>query len=134
MRVSLSVTGWLITGVLAAGAAGAALALAGSSSPARVPLVLIFLAAAPAFAFASLLRGFDRLATVVISGTAAMVINFGVAEAMAGTGSWSLRAGVIAVGLISVVIAAVAARLTGAGRRRPGHRYGPPPLYGSQDT
>jgi hypothetical protein len=107
MRSSQSAQRWLIIGVLAAGAAGAALAIAGADTPARVPLVLLYLAAVPALAVASLLGGLDRLATVVIAGTSAIIINFGVAEAMIGIGSWSPRAGVIAVGLASVLIAVV---------------------------
>ncbi len=123
MRVSRSATRWLIMGVLAAGAVGAALAIAGVTTPARLPLVLIFLAAAPAFAVASLLGGLDRLAAVVIAGASALVINFGVADAMVGTGHWSARAGVLAVGVVSALIAAigaVAARVAGSAQSRAG--------------
>lgn len=97
---------WLTVGVLAAGAVGAALALAGIAAPARVPLVLVFLASAPALAVASLLGPLDRLATVVIAGTSAIVINVAVAETMIAAGTWSPEAGVVAVGVISALIAA----------------------------
>ncbi len=97
---------WLIVGVLAAGAVGAALALAGITGPARAPLVLIFLASAPALAVASLLGPLDRLAKVVIAGTSAIVINFAVAETMIAAGTWSPDVGVAAVGVVSALIAA----------------------------
>jgi len=106
MGLSQSASRWLIVGVLAAGAVGAALALAGITAPARVPLVLIFLATAPSLAVASLLGPLDRLAKVVIAGTSAIVINFAVAETMIVAGTWSPAAGVAAVGIVSALIAA----------------------------
>jgi hypothetical protein len=106
MRSGRSVTRWLIAGVLAAGAVGAALVIAGVSTPARVPLVLIFLAGVPAFAVASLLSGFDLLARIVIAGTSAIVINFGVAQAMIAAGHWSPRAGLASVAVVSALLAA----------------------------
>jgi hypothetical protein len=69
-------------------------------------LVLIFLAGAPALAVASLLGPLDRLAKVVIAGTSAIVVNFAVAETMIAAGTWSPRAGVAAVGVLSALIAA----------------------------
>lgn len=126
MRVSRSVTRWLITGVLAAGAVGAALAIAGVSTPARLPLVLLFLAAVPSFAVASFLGGLDRLAAVVIAGTSAIVINFGVAEAMVGTANWSPRAGVLAVGVVSALIAVIGAVVARVAGSRPSRASAPP--------
>jgi hypothetical protein len=102
MRSGRNVMNWLIVGSLAAGAVGAALAIAG----ARTPLVLLFLALAPAFAVLTWLDGLDRLARVVVAVTGAVVVNFAVAEAMIMTGGWSPRAGVAAVALVSVIIAA----------------------------
>lgn len=67
--------------------------------------MLIFLATAPALAVAGLLSPLDRLAKVVIAGTSAIVINFAVAETMIAAGTWSPRAGVAAVGLVSALIA-----------------------------
>jgi|GEM_PF-2543242 hypothetical protein len=104
-----SVTHWLIGWSLAAGAAGAALAIAGIDTPLRLPLVLLFLAAVPALAVSTLLGGLDPLAKVVIAGASAIVVNFGVAEGMIMAGAWSLAAGVAGVALFSALI--VAARL-----------------------
>ena len=122
MRSGQSVRGWLIGAVLAAGAVGAALAIAGVATPARLPLLIIFLAAAPAFAAALAFRGLDRLAGVVLAGTSAIIIDFLVAEVMLLAGGWSPRVGVAAVGLISILIA-----LTGvaAGRKLAGRPAGP---------
>lgn len=117
MRSSQSAPRWLIIGVLAAGAAGAALATASVHTPARLPLVLLYLAAVPALAVASLLGGLDRFGKVVIAGTSAIIINFGVAEAMITFGHWSPRAGIIAVGLLSVLIAATGAVVARLARR-----------------
>src|ERR1700678_2102385 len=107
MRSGLSVTRWLIAGSLAAGAVGAALAVAGTDTPARLPLVLLFLAAAPALSVGTLLGGLDRAAKLVITGTSAIIVNCGVAEAMILAGAWSLRAGVAGVALVSALIVGV---------------------------
>ena len=115
MRLSHGVTGGLTGLVLAAGAVGAALAIASIHAPGRLPLVLLFLALAPALAVNSLLRRLDRLARVVVAGTSAIVINFAVAEAMIIIGAWSPGLGVAAVALVSALIATVG---RGIGRRR----------------
>ncbi len=107
MRSGRSVTAWLIGGSLAAGAVGAALAIAGAGTPLKLPLLLLFLVLAPALAVSSWLTGFDLAARVVIAGTAAIVVNFGVAETMIVCGVWSPRAGVAAVALLSALIAAI---------------------------
>jgi hypothetical protein len=122
MRSGQSIQGWLIGAVLAAGAVGAALAIAGVTTPVRLPLVIIFLAAAPAFAAAVAFRGLDRLARVVLAGTSAIIIDFLVAEVMLMAGGWSPRAGVAAVGLISILIALAG---TIAGRKLAGRPAGP---------
>jgi hypothetical protein len=104
--MSRSVPRWLIIGVLVAGAVGAALAIAGVATPVRAPLVLIFLAAAPALAVTSLLGRLDRFGKIVIAGIAAIVVNFAVAETMIASGAWSPAAGVAAVGAVSVLMVA----------------------------
>jgi len=65
----------LACAVIAAGAAGVGLALAGASGPLRGPLVLLFLAAAPAMAVAGLLRGLDRFGRIFAACAATVVIN-----------------------------------------------------------
>ena len=81
------------------------MAIANISSPVRAPLVLIFLLVAPAAAIAGLLDRFDGLARLIIAGTAAIVINFLVAEIMLAAGLWSPRGSVIVVTVITVVCA-----------------------------
>ncbi|MGI9009507.1 MAG: hypothetical protein ACR2FU_25515 [Streptosporangiaceae bacterium] len=106
MRSGSGLHRWLAGGAIAAGLAGAVLAIAGITTPLRVPLVLIFLSAVPALAVASLLPGLDGLAKLVVAGTAAIVIDIGVAEVQLATGTWSPRMGLVAVALISVMLAA----------------------------
>src|SRR5689334_11408696 len=127
MRVGGTVPRWAIGVVIAAAFAGAALAVAGVQTPARIPLAVVFLFAVPALAIATLFDGLrgvpggrppgsalrgvsatgpDVLGTVVIAGTAALVIDMAIAESMIATGTWSLRLGVALVALVSVVIAA----------------------------
>ncbi len=124
------VSRWVIGVLIAAAIAGAMLAVAEVQTPARVPLALLFLLAAPALAVAALLGGIDALGKVVIAGSAALVINMAVAESMIATGTWSLRLGIALVALVSVVIAAArpliakwsAARPAGSsGTALPGH-------------
>jgi len=126
MPVRHGLTHWLsgrvVTGtVLTAGVAGAVIAIAGLQTPARVPLVLIFFAAVPALAISSVLGGLDRFATVVIAGISTIVVDFGVAEAMIISGTWSLRAGVAIVAAVSALIAAagLAARRITPGPAKP---------------
>jgi hypothetical protein len=90
---------------IAAGSLGAIMAIANVSSPVRAPLLLIFLLVAPAAAIAGLLDRFDGLARLIIAGTAAIVINFLVAEIMLAAGLWSPRGSVIVVTVITVVSA-----------------------------
>ena len=106
MRSGHGLTRWVAGGVIAAGTAGAVLALAEVQTPLRVPLVLIFLAGGPALAVASLLGGVDTFARLVVAGSAAIVINIVVAEAMILSGTWSARTGLVAVALVSATIAA----------------------------
>ena len=106
MRSGHGLTRWVAGGVIAAGTAGAVLALAEVQTPLRVPLVLIFLAGVPALAVASLLGGVDTFARLVVAGSAAIVVNIVVAEAMILSGTWSARTGLVAVALLSAAIAA----------------------------
>ena len=106
MRSGHRLTRWVAGGVIATGTAGAILALADIETPLRVPLALIFLAGGPALAVASLLGGIDAYARLVVAGSAAIVINIIVAEAMILSGTWSARTGLVAVALVSVMIAA----------------------------
>jgi hypothetical protein len=100
-------SGWLIGAALAAGAAGVILAFAGISTPARVPLVLLFLAVVPGVAVASLLDGIDAFARTVIAGASAIVIDLSVAAVMIASGTWSARTGLAAVAVVSGLIVIV---------------------------
>lgn len=91
---------------IAAGGAGAILALANIGTPVRAPLVILFLAVAPAAAIAPPLGGFDRLARLILVSTGAIVINFLVAEVMLAAGVWSPRGSVAAVAVFSAACAA----------------------------
>ncbi len=92
--------------VIAAATAGAVLAVAGIETPARLPLTLLFLLVIPALAITTLLTGIDALGKAVIAGSAAIVVDLVIAEAMILSGTWSPRLGVALVALVSVVIAA----------------------------
>jgi hypothetical protein len=121
--------------VLAAGAIGVALELARVDSPARRPLVLLFLVAAPALAFAGLMRGADGFARLIVGGTAAIVVNSLVAIVMLTAGVWSARAGLLAVAVIStagliVQLSPAGARLAGS---RPAEAGEPEPGAGGHD-
>jgi hypothetical protein len=91
--------------VVAAATAGAVLAVTGTQTPARLPLVLLFLLVVPALAVATLLTGIDALGKAVIAGSAAIVTDLVIAEAMIASGTWSPRLGVALVALVSLVIA-----------------------------
>ncbi|HXP21387.1 MAG TPA: hypothetical protein VN840_17225 [Streptosporangiaceae bacterium] len=107
MKSSHTAARWITGCAIAAGAAGAVLAFAGIETPLRAPLVLVILAIAPALAVASLLPGLDPFGRLVVAGTAALVINAGVATVMLVAGSWSPRAGLAIVLLISAMLAAI---------------------------
>lgn len=105
--------------LVAAGTAGAALTLAGVRSPVTGALTLLFLLTAPAAGAALPLRGLDRPARAVIAGAAALVVDTAVAETMLATARWSPRGGIVAVGAVSLSLAALSAavrrRSAGAG-------------------
>lgn|ERR1022692_185661 len=98
---------WLVGGTIAAGTSGAILAFAGVQTPVRVPLVLLSLIAMPAVAVAELLPSLDPLARVVVTGSAAVVINVAVAAGLLVAGAWSPTTGLAAVLLISACMAMV---------------------------
>jgi hypothetical protein len=106
MRTGGMMSRWVIGVVIAAALAGAVLAAADVQTPARVPLALLFLLAAPGLAVAALLGGIDALGKVVIAGSAALVIDMAIAESMIATRTWSPRLGIALIALVSVVIAA----------------------------
>jgi multisubunit Na+/H+ antiporter MnhF subunit len=81
----------------------------------RAAACALYLLLAPALAVYLPLRGKDVLAAVVAAGATTIVVNAVVAEVMVATGAWSIRGGVVAVALVSLVLAlagsaAVAAR------------------------
>ena len=119
MRAGETLSRWVIGVVVAASIAGAALAVAGVQTPARLPLALLFLLAVPGLAVATLFRGVDVLGRVVIAGSAALVIDMAIAESMIATGTWSLRLGVLLVALVSAVIAAARMLIARLPARRP---------------
>ncbi|MFC8429378.1 hypothetical protein [Streptomyces sp. NPDC057253] len=88
----------------AVGGFGALLALTGSDSPLRAPLVLFFLLVAPAAGIAAALRGLDPLARVPAALAGSIVLNMLVAQGMLATHRWSPRGGVVAMAVISALI------------------------------
>lgn len=88
----------------AVGAFGALLALTGSDSPLRAPLVLCFLLGAPATGIAAALRGLDPFARVLAALAGSVVLNMLVAQGMLATHRWSARGGVVAMGVLSALI------------------------------
>jgi len=118
--LSMTPQRWLACAVIAAGMAGVGLTLAHSDLPLRAPLVLLFLAAAPAMAVAGLLRGLDTFGRVFAGAAAAVVINVLVAETMIAAGAWSPDHGLVAVVVITAVLGAARLLLrTRAGPRAP---------------
>ncbi|MFJ8309241.1 MULTISPECIES: hypothetical protein [unclassified Streptomyces] len=98
---------------LAVSAAGAVLAITGLDSPLRAPLALFFLIAAPAEAAAFVLRRLEPLSRAVASISGAVLIDLLTAESMAALHLWSIRSGVTAVGVISLLLFLIG---TGANR------------------
>lgn len=119
MRAGETLSRWVISAVIAASIAGAALAVTGAQTPARLPLALLFLLAVPGLAVATLFRGVDVLGRVVIAGSAALVIDMAIAESMIATGTWSLSLGIALVALVSAVIAATRMLIARRPDRRP---------------
>jgi hypothetical protein len=98
-RLTASLVGVLV----AAGAAGAGLAIAGVTSPATAILVLVFLAVAPTAAIAGLLRLPEASARLIIAGTANVALLALTALLMLAWGLWSPRGGLVAVAAITAL-------------------------------
>jgi hypothetical protein len=88
----------------AVGGFGALLALTESDSPLRGPLTLFFLLAAPATAIGVALRGLERFGRVLTAVAGAVVLDMLVAQGMLAVHRWSVRGGVIAVTVISLLL------------------------------
>ncbi|MGW8381077.1 hypothetical protein [Streptomyces sp. ODS28] len=86
------------------GGVGAALALADVDSPLRAPFTLFFLFAAPATAIAAALRSLDPLIRTVTAVIGAAAFDLLVAQVMLATHVWSVRGGVLAVGVLSAAL------------------------------
>jgi hypothetical protein len=99
-------------------AIGAALALADIDSPLRAPCTLFFLVAVPAAALGGTLRGLDAAGRTVLGVAGALALDLLVAQTMLALHIWSMRGGVAAVGLLSLLILAPAL-LVRARRRDP---------------
>ncbi|GHD95431.1 hypothetical protein [Streptomyces naganishii] len=106
----------------AAAAAGALLALTGSSFVLRGPLTLFFLLGAPACAVAAGLRGLDPLGRVLASLAGAVVLDMLVAQGMLAVHRWSVRGGLLAVAALSslVLLLVMLGRARGRTARRRG--------------
>jgi hypothetical protein len=81
----------------------------------RAPLALFFLISAPAEAGAFALRRLEPLGRAVASVSGAVLIDLLTAESMAALHLWSVRSGVTAVGVISLLLF-----LLGTGANRSG--------------
>jgi hypothetical protein len=105
---------------------GAALALADVDSPLRAPFTLFFLFAAPAAALAGALPRLDALTRTVVAVIGAGALNLLVAQAMLATHVWSVRGGVLAVGMLSAapLLTTLARGPYGPGARGGHHRQG----------
>lgn len=88
----------------AVGATGALLAFTGAGSPLRAPFTLFFLLAAPTAAVAAALRGLDPFGRTLASLAGAVVVNMLVAQGMLAVHRWSVRGGVVAVTVLSVLL------------------------------
>jgi hypothetical protein len=94
-------TSWCIRVAVGAGLAGVVCELSGVTSPVVTVLVLIFIAVAPAAAFAGLLRGFDPFARLVLACVTAIVAVALIAMVMLAAGLWSPKGGLVVIAVIS---------------------------------
>ncbi|MER6568908.1 hypothetical protein ABT288_22665 [Streptomyces sp. NPDC001093] len=83
---------------------GAPLALIDSASPLRGPCTLFFLITAPAVALAAALRGLDPFGRVLCALAGSVVVNMLVAQGMLAVHRWSVRGGVVAVTVLSLLL------------------------------
>jgi hypothetical protein len=112
---------------LLAGAAGAVamvgaiLALSDADSPLRGPFTLFFLLAAPATAVGAALRGLEPWPRTVVSLAGAIATDLLIAQGMLAMHWWSVRGGIVAVTVISLLAllpAVVRRRLRRAARNQ----------------
>ncbi|MFJ9630280.1 hypothetical protein ACIRU8_21475 [Streptomyces sp. NPDC101175] len=87
------------------GTVGAVLALTDSGSPLRGPFALFFLFSAPASAIAAALRGLDPYGRALTSVAGAVAVNMLVAQGMLAVHRWSVEGGIVAVAVISGLMA-----------------------------
>jgi hypothetical protein len=73
----------------------------------RAAVGVLYLVAAPALSVYLPLRGKDILSAVIVAAATAVVVNAVVAELMIATGTWSITGGVVAIAVISVMVAVV---------------------------
>ncbi|MER6733427.1 hypothetical protein [Streptomyces puniciscabiei] len=90
--------------VTAVALTGALLALADSTSPLRGPCSLLFLLAAPATALVAALRGLDPFGRVLCALAGSVVVNMLIAQGMLAVHRWSVRGGVVAVTVLSLLL------------------------------
>ncbi|AKJ14122.1 hypothetical protein ABB07_29960 [Streptomyces incarnatus] len=90
--------------VTAVALTGALLALADSASPLRGPCSLLFLLAAPATALAAALRGLDPFGRALCALAGSVVVNMLIAQGMLAVHRWSVRGGVVAVTVLSLLL------------------------------
>ncbi|MDX2595612.1 MULTISPECIES: hypothetical protein [Streptomyces] len=88
----------------AVAAVGATLALTDAGTPLRGPCTLFFLLAAPAAGIGAALRGLETFGRVVAALAGAVVLNMLVAQAMLAVHRWSVRGGVVAVTVLSLLL------------------------------
>ncbi|MGW2487120.1 hypothetical protein ACWCV9_07835 [Streptomyces sp. NPDC001606] len=101
----------LLAGVAAAvGAAGALLALLDTDSPLRAPCTLFFLLGAPAAAIAAGLRGLDPFGRTLCALAGSVALNMLVAQGLLAVHRWSVRGGVAAVTVLSLLLLLVVLR------------------------
>ncbi|MFG1724167.1 hypothetical protein [Streptomyces sp. Y20] len=83
---------------------GAVLALLDSASPLRAPFTLFFLLTAPAAAIAAALRGLEPYGRTLTALAGAIAVNMLVAQVMLAVHRWSVRGGVAAVAVLSLLL------------------------------
>ncbi|GHE01889.1 hypothetical protein GCM10010339_22620 [Streptomyces alanosinicus] len=85
-------------------AVGALLALGDLDSPLRGPCTLFFLLAAPAAAIGVALRGLDPFGRTLCALAGAVVADMLIAQSMLAVHHWSVRGGVVAVTVLSLLL------------------------------
>ncbi|MER8061311.1 MULTISPECIES: hypothetical protein [unclassified Streptomyces] len=104
LRVNRELSPLLAGAAAAVPTAGALLALTGSGAALRGPGALLFLLLAPAAALATALRGLDPFARALCALAGAVVVDMLVAQVMLATHRWSVRGGVAAVAVLSLLL------------------------------